>query len=185
MPGKSPLPRSFSHSQTTARQRKVIDLLANGVKPKDIAAEMGGITENGVRKLMARALAAQAQFLLSDGAFATAAAIYLTRHDALLAAWFPHAIGGFVNGEQVPLSKDAADIVMKLMNMYADVYGLKAPVKVQPVAAEPAPTRPTVDLVSAVMDHLDELAARMGPPPVILEEEVTGDDVPEGDRADL
>jgi hypothetical protein len=164
MSGKSPVPRSFSHAQATARQRRVIELLAAGTKARDIAKTMGGITENGARKLMARALKAQAAVLLSDGAFEAAAAVYLERHDMLLEAWLPHALG--VNpdapNERGKPDKDAADVVLRLMKLFADVYGLNAPIRVQPVDPDSGPGRPGVDLVTAVMAHLDELSERMG-----------------------
>lgn len=181
----SPVPRAFSHSQTTARQRKVIDLLANGVKPVEIAKQLGGITENGVRKLIARALKAQAADLLSTGAFERAAGLYLLWNERLMAGWMPYALPRVHNGETVPPDKDAADVVIKLMKQFADVYGLNAPIKVQPVdpATANAP-RPEGEVVAAVMAHLDELSERMGliaggnsAPVVVLEGETVSEQV--------
>jgi DNA-binding CsgD family transcriptional regulator len=182
MPGKSPLPRSFSPSATTARQRRVIELLANGKKAREIAHELGGITENGARKLMARALAAQARRLLSEEAFEQAAATYLGWHERLFEAWMPYAVG-YVDGQTMKPDKDGADVVLKLMKQYADVYGLNAPIRVQPVAADdPGAVRPEADIVTAVMTHLDELSERMGliggPPPVVIEGESTPTESP-------
>lgn len=173
--------RAFSHAQMTARQRIVIELLARGAKAKEIAGKLG-ITENGARKLMARALGAQAKELLSAEAYQNAAARYLLQHDALLEAWFPHAVGvGVVDGERVKPDKEAADVVLNLMKQYAQVYGLNAPVKIQPVGpAEPQGVRPAADVVGAVMQHLDELAERMGALPKAIEaQEVDAEPVTE------
>ena len=172
MAGKSPLPRSFSPSATTARQRKVIELLSLGKKVREIADEMGGITEDGVRKLMRRALTAQAADLRSADAFDRAAATYLIRHDALMESWFPLAIGRTPN-------KDAADVVLKLMNLFADVYGLKAAIKVEPVSAgEGGHARVEAEVVEVVLGRLQELSERQRP----AEIEGTATEVTEGDE---
>lgn len=167
--GKSGPKRAFSHAQMTARQRVVIEMLARGAKAKEIAAKLG-ITENGARKLMARALGAQAKELLSTEAYEHAAARYLLQHDVMLQAWFPDAVGIDEHGNRVPKDKAAADVVLNLMKQYAQVYGLNAPVKIQPVGpAEPQGVRPHADLVSTVLEHLDELAERMGAIPKAIE----------------
>lgn len=155
MSGKSPLPRSFSPSATTARQRRVIELLSLGKKVREIAAEMGGITEDGVRKLMRRALTAQAADLRSADAFDRAAAIYLIRHDALMEAWYPAALAR---------DKDAFDAVYKLMNLFAEINGLKAPIKIEPVGAgEGAHARVGAEVVEVVLGRLQELSERQRP----------------------
>lgn len=172
-------PQAFSHAQTTARQRVVIEMLAQGAKAKAIAGKLG-MTENGARKLMGRALKAQAAVLLSREAFEQAAALYLLWHDEMLQAWMPFAIGR-VDGARIVPDKDAADVMLKLMKQFADVYGLTAPIKVQAVAGEhagPSSERPQADLVALVMKHLDELADRQFPPVVRGEIEVQATPIP-------
>lgn len=182
--GRKARPQAFSHAQTTARQRLVIELLSMGTKAADIATRLG-ISENGARKLMARALKAQAVELLSTEAHERAAALYLLWHDGMLQAWMPYALGRIGRQVQAP-DKDAADVVLKLMKQFADVYGLNAPVLVQPVApaADGLPVRPQQDLVAAVMKHLDELAERQFPPPIIQHElEAQATPIPEVNAA--
>lgn len=154
MSGPSNLPRSWSPSAATARQRKVIELLAMGKQVPQIARELA-ITDNAVWKLMRRALANQAKDLQTPEGFDRAKALYLLHHDAMMATWFPRAVGTHPD-------EKAADIVMKLMSLYADVSGLKAPVKIEPVGDGVELARPEV--VALVLDRLDELAARSTPP---------------------
>lgn len=159
MAGVSPLPRSFSPSATTARQRHCIELMSLGRTAAQIAAEMGGITENGARKLMKRALMGQAAELLSADAFARAAALYLLHHDAMMQAWFPRAVGTHPD-------KDAADVALKLMNLFADVYGLKT-INIQPLApVEEGSGRVGADVVQVVLARLQELSDRQQPPAI-------------------
>lgn len=110
----SPVPRSFGRKATTARQRKAIDLLANGLTAEQAAQELGGITVNGVRKLWNRALAAQAADLRDADAYERGLTVVMLRLEKMLAAWMPKALA---------LDKDAADIALRTIGLVMKVCG--------------------------------------------------------------
>lgn len=123
MPGKSPVPRSFSRSATTARQRQAIVLLANGVTAKDAGVELGGISENGVRKLWNRALRAQARDMRSADAYERGLTAIMLKLEALLSPWLIKGIGG---------DKDGADISLRTIALIMRVAGYDDPAATRP-----------------------------------------------------
>lgn len=169
----SDLPRSWSPSQTTARQREIIRLMALGVTMPEIARRLGNITESAARKLGRRALIAQAADLRAAGSFDEALALYLIRVEMMLSTWLPKAFAG---------DEKAAEISHRYLSMVADVQGFKAMPRDSGAgdADQPAPA----DLVAGALDRLEQLAQRLNPgvidgQVVDDEEEETPDDTAE------
>lgn len=158
----SPVPRSFSKSATTARQRRAIELLANGYTAAQAGAELGGITENGVRKLWARALRAQAAELRESDAYERGLAITLLRLETMLTRWLPRAN---------QLDKDAADIALRILGLIIRVCGYdeKGPAR-GPRAIE-APESDAIagvvlpaDAIEGVLGRLEAIAGKHNAP---------------------
>jgi hypothetical protein len=123
MPGKSPVPRSFSRSAITARQRQAIMLLANGVTAKEAGRQLGGISENGVRKLWHRALRAQAREMRTVDAYERGLTTIMLKLEALLAPWLTKGIAG---------DKDGADISLRTIALIMRVAGYDSPATTRP-----------------------------------------------------
>lgn len=156
------LPRSWSPSQTTARQREIIRLMALGVSMPNIARQLGNITESAARKLGRRALIAQAAELRATGSFEEALALYLLRVEMLIAVWLPKALAGDEKG---------ADLTHKYLSMVADVQGFKTMPRDFGAGDgdQPAPA----DLVAGVLDRLEQLSQRLNP---VIEGHVVDDE---------
>lgn len=160
MPSNSPVPRSFGRSATTARQRKAIDLLANGLTAKQAGAQLGGITENGVRKLWARALRAQAAEMRTSDAYERGLARIMLHLEALLATWLAKGIAG---------DKDGAEIALRTLALIMRVCGYDSPATTRPQvgdggdpATDTGPGRPLdAGLVNAVLDRLETIGNRL------------------------
>lgn len=152
----SELPRSWSPSQTTARQREIIRLMALGVSFPRIAEELGNITESAARKLGRRALISQAADLRSAESFAAALALHMTRYELLLSVWFPKAMAG---------DDKAADLVGKYMSQIGDIQGFKTMPREfgNGDGDEPA----SADLVKMALDRLEQLHERLQGPSTI------------------
>lgn len=150
------LPRSFSPSATTARQREIIRLMALGVKMPEIARQLGNITESAARKLGRRALVAQAAELRSMAGFEVALALHMVRYEMLLSVWMPKAVAG---------DDKAADLVGKWLGQIADINGFKQVLKGAPGDGDDAPA--PADLVAGVLDRLEQLHERLRPSNVI------------------
>lgn len=159
MPGRSPVPRSFSKSATTARQRAAIDHLANGLTAKETGQRLGGISENGVRKLWARALRAQAASMRESDAYERGLALILLRLETLLLPWLAKGIAG---------DKDGADIALRTLALIMRVCGYDDPKTTRPqvgdggdtTAAGPGqPLAPSQ--VAGVLERLEDIGARL------------------------
>lgn len=145
----SELPRSWSPSAVTARQREVLRLLCLGVKYPEIAKQLGNITESAARKLGRRALVAQARELRSMEGFETSLALHMLRYDMLFATWFPKAVAG---------DEKAAQLVGTWMGQIADINGFKQILKSDQLGGDDSPAG--ADLVAGVLDRLEQLHAR-------------------------
>lgn len=175
MPHTSPVPRSFSPTATTARQRLAIELFASGLKVPEIGRQLGGISDSGVRKLIRRALDRQAAALRADGAHERAAAQFWQWHQQLMTAWMPRALA---------LDDKAADFVAKLLALYVDVKGLRhrgveagsAAKGALPAGAESdldsGGGRPGVDQVAEALRLLALVAERQLPPADVIDGDV-------------
>ena len=152
----SNLPRSWSPSQTTARQREIIRLMALGVPMHKIAAELGNITESAARKLGRRALIAQAEDLRSAGAYEAGLALYLTQYQMLLAVWLPKALAG---------DEKAADLCSKYLVQIGRVSGYEAIQRDPGDGDDDGPAG--ADMVAQVLDRLEQLHERLKPPTTI------------------
>lgn len=160
MPGKSPVPRSFSRSATTARQRQAIDLLANGLTAKEAGRRLGGISENGVRKLWARALRAQAAEMRNSDAYERGLALILLRLETLLLPWLAKGIAG---------DKDGADVALRTLALIMRVCGYDSPATTRPqigdggdTAADTGPGQPLAPAqVAGVLERLEDIGNRL------------------------
>lgn len=159
MPNNSPVPRSFSRSATTARQREAITLLANGVTAKEAGRKLGGITENGVRKLWARALRAQAREMRSADAYERGLAQLMLRLEALLATWLAKGIAG---------DKDGADISLRTLALIMRVCGYDDQRTTRPQigdggdTAEPGHAQPLpAAQLAGVLERLEDIGNRL------------------------
>jgi hypothetical protein len=178
MPSKSPVPRSFSRSATTARQREAIKLLANGVTAKEAGRQLGGITENGVRKLWARALRQQAKEMRTADAYERGLAMVMLRLEALLATWLAKGIAG---------DKDGADIALRTLALIMRVCGYDDQRSTRPQVGDggdPATDGPGQPLPAAqlagVLSRLEDIGNRLatnGQP--VIEGEITEHSQPE------
>lgn len=146
------LPRSWSPSQTTARQREIIRLMAIGVPMPKIAEQLGNITESAARKLGRRALIAQAEDLRAAGAWEAGLALYLTRYEMLLSVWLPKALAG---------DEKAADLCGKYLVQVGRVSGYEAIPREGGSGDDDGPATP--DMVAAVLDRLEQLSERLNP----------------------
>lgn len=167
----SDLPRTWSPSQTTARQREIIRLMALGVPMPEIAKKLGNITESAARKLGRRALISQAADLRATGSFEAALALYMIRIEMLLSVWLPKALAG---------DEKAADLASKYLSQVADVNGFKTMPRDFGQNGDDGPAGD--DLVAAVLDRLEQLSQRLNPAAtidgeVIDEEEEEAPDV--------
>lgn len=187
MPHTSPVPRSFSPTAVTARQRLAIELFAAGLKVPEIGRRLGGISDSGVRKLIRRALDRQAAALRADGAHERAAAQFWQWHGQLMTAWMPRALA---------LDDKAADFVAKLLALYVDVKGLRRQAGEAGSAAKGAIAgggsgesdhdggRPAVDQVEVALRLLAVVAERQLPPTDVIDGDVVSSDedvLPESD----
>lgn len=170
MSASNGLPRSWSPSQTTARQREIIRLMALGVPMPKIAQQLGNITESAARKLGRRALIAQANDLRAAGSFEQALALYLIRVEMMLSVWLPKGLAG---------DEKAAEIAHRYLSMVADVHGFKTMPRDFGNGNDDGPAGD--DLVNAVLDRLEQLHQRLNP---TIEGEVI-DDEEEGSTADV
>jgi len=146
------LPRTWSPSQTTARQREIIRLMALGVPMPRIAEQLGNITESAARKLGRRALIAQAADLRATGSFEAALSLYMIRIEMLLSVWLPRALGG---------DEKAADLCGKYLSQVADVHGFKTMPRDFGQGGDDSPA--DADLVAQVLDRLEQLHVRLTP----------------------
>jgi hypothetical protein len=157
------LPRSWSPSQTTARQREIIRLMALGRTMPEIAKELGNITESAARKLGRRALIAQAEDLRAAGSWEASLALYLVRYEMLLAVWLPKALAG---------DEKAADLAGKYLVQVGRVSGFEAIPREPGSGDDDGPAG--ADMVAAVLDRLEQLHERLKPPTIegeVLNEE--------------
>lgn len=161
----SDLPRSWSPSQTTARQYEIIRLMALGVSMPEIARRLGNITESAARKLGRRALIAQAADLRATGSFEAGLALYLYRYEMLLAAWFPKAMAG---------DEKAADLVGKYLVQIGRVSGYENITRDPGSGDDDGPASP--DLVQSALDRLEQLSQRLNPAAPTIEGEVIDDE---------
>ena len=161
MAHNSPVPRSFSKSAMTARQRKAIDLLANGVTAVEAGRQLGGVSENGVRKLWNRALAAQAREMRSADAYERGLAALMIRLEAMLLKWLPRAH---------QLDKDAADICLRTFALMMRISGYDAPNSTRPHAADDEPDDNQLatagkvlppEQIAGVLDRLETIARKI------------------------
>lgn len=159
MPGKSPVPRSFSRSAVTARQRKAIDLLANGATAKEAGQRLGGISENGVRKLWARALRAQARDMRDSDAYERGLVVVMLKLEALLAPWLVKGIAG---------DKDGADIALRTLALIMKVCGYDNPAATRPQVGDGGDTpdaghgRPLdPSQLASVLTRLEDIGTRL------------------------
>jgi hypothetical protein len=160
------LPRSWSPSQTTARQREIIRLMALGVTMPDIAKQLGNITESAARKLGRRALIAQADDLRAAGSWEAGLALYLTRYEMLLAVWLPKALAG---------DEKAADLAGKYLVQVGRVSGFESVPREYGPGDDSEPAG--ADMVAAVLDRLEQLHERLKPPTIdgeVVEQEEEG-----------
>jgi hypothetical protein len=159
------LPRSWSPSQTTARQREIIRLMALGVTMPEIARQLGNITESAARKLGRRALIAQADDLRAAGSYEAGLALYLTRYEMLLSVWLPKAVAG---------DEKAADLCGKYLVQVGRVSGYEALPREDTGGDDDGPAG--ADMVAAVLDRLEQLHERLNPAPTTIDGEVIDED---------
>lgn len=160
----SPVPRSFGRKATTARQRKAIDLLANGLTAEQAAQELGGITVNGVRKLWNRALAAQAADLRDADAYERGLTVVMLRLEKMLAAWMPKALA---------LDKDAADIALRTIGLVMkvcgyDTQGSRPQRDDGDVTSDSAGEVLPESAIKAILDRLEVTAGKLNAPETIV-----------------
>jgi hypothetical protein len=145
--------QSFSKSprMVTARQRQIIELAALGTPLEQIAKVMGSIRIDSVRRLLDRALAAQAETLREDGAWERAYVLQTTRLDMLMATWMPKALAG---------DDKAATMVDKWLTHYERLQGLAAPQRLEAAVTVDDASAGRASVIEAVLARLDDVKMR-------------------------
>lgn len=168
--GKANVPRSFTKNQATARQRRVIELMANGKTAAEIAELMGPVSVSAIRKMQKRALANQAAEMANREYWQAAHVLQTMQYQALLARWLPRAVSASFDDK-------AAEIALKIMNQYDGISGFKT-VRLETSSSDGGTGEISVPLTQAqiagVMSRLDGLADRFTMAEVIDGETVDG-----------
>lgn len=144
--------RRMRKEAAIVREGDALQHIAGGLTYAEIAAELHVAVSTAYR-LVHRGLERRAA---TEGpAVEVARALYLARIELLFGAWMPRAIGKGLdaNLQPTPPNPDAAKIVLGLLDRYADVTGVRAPVQLDLGDAEMTPAA----AILAVMESLDRV----------------------------